>query len=50
MKTFLTYDNQVKGVPSGSILSPKSVILHGNNSDDESKKVKLNVFYTESEN
>lgn len=50
LKTLLTYDNQVKGIPSGSILTPKSVILHGNNSTDESKRVKLNIFYTEAEN
>jgi hypothetical protein len=50
MKTFLTYDNQVNGIPTGSILSPKSVILHGNNSSDVTKKVKLNIYYTDSEN
>lgn len=50
MKTLLNYDNTLNGVPTGSILSPKSVILHGSNATDETKKVKLNIFYTEAEN
>lgn len=37
----------IKGVPTGTILSPKSVILHGNNSSDPTKRPKLNIYYTE---
>ena len=37
----------IEGVPTGTILSPKSVILHGNNSPDPTKRAKLNVYYTE---
>ena len=50
MKTFLNYDGTVNEVPTGSILSPKSIILHGNNTSDTAKKAKLNIFYSESEN
>jgi len=37
----------IEGVPTGTVLSPKSVIIHGNNSPIAAKRVKLNVFYTE---
>jgi hypothetical protein len=37
----------IEGVPTGTILSPKSVILHGNNSPDPTKRAKLNIYYTE---
>ena len=37
----------IEGLPTGTILSPKSVILHGNNSPDTAKRVKLNIYYTE---
>ena len=34
-------------VPISSILTPRGTILHGNNSDDESKRVYLEIYYTE---
>ena len=37
----------IEGVPTGTVLSPKSVVLHGNNSPNAAKRVKLNVYYTE---
>jgi hypothetical protein len=37
----------IEGIPTGTILSPKSVILHGNNSPDPTKRAKLNIYYTE---
>ena len=40
----------IQGVPTGTILSPKSVILYGNNSPDTTKHPKLNVYYTEPNN
>ena len=46
----LNYDSLLKGVPSGCVLSPKGVILHGSNSIDQLKKVKLNVYYTQLNN
>lgn len=50
MKKLQQYDQDVKGIPSGNILSPKSVVVHGSNSSDEHKKVKLKVYYTEPTN
>ena len=43
----LNYDPIVKGIPAGSILSPKGVILHGSNSIDPLKKVRLNIYYSQ---
>ena len=43
----LNYDPIVKGIPTGSILSPKGVILHGSNSIDPLKKVRLNIYYSQ---
>ena len=40
----------IEGVPTGTVLSPKSVVLHGNNSPNIAKRVKLNVYYTEPKN
>lgn len=33
--------------PTSSIISPRGTILHGNNTGDDSKKVYLEIFYTE---
>ena len=46
----LTYDPLVKGIPTGTILSPKGIILHGSNSSDPLKKVKLNIYYSQVNN
>mgnify|MGYP001120005849 CR=1 FL=1 len=43
-------DTVLEGIPTGTILSPKSVVLHGNNSPVAAKRVKLNVYYTEPNN
>ena len=43
-------DDNSLTIPVGSILSPKSIILHGSNSTDEAKRVKLNIYYTEPNN
>ena len=37
----------VTGVPSASIISPRGTILHGSNSSNEAKRLKLKVFFTE---
>ena len=42
--------SDIEGVPIGTVLSPKSVILHGNNSPDVAKRVKFNIYYTEPNN
>lgn len=46
----LTEEDYFNKFPSGTILSPRSTILHGNNSPDEDKKVKLKIYYTEPNN
>ena len=38
---------QIKNIISGAALSPKGTILHGSNATDPSKRVKLQVYYTE---
>ncbi len=45
-----TNEDDLNKVPSGAILSPKGTILHGNNSGDIDKKVKLEIYYTEPNN
>ena len=50
MKKLQQYDEDVEAIPMGAILSPRSVILQGSNSNDELKKVKLRVYYTEPNN
>ena len=46
----LDYDEKVKGIPAGSVLSPKGVILHGSNSEDPLKKVKFKIYYSQPNN
>ena len=46
----LDYDEKVKGIPAGSVLSPKGIILHGSNSEDPLKKVKLKIYYSQPNN
>ena len=43
-------DNEVESIPSGTVLSPKSVILHGNTSQNSEISPKLNIYYTDSTN
>jgi hypothetical protein len=40
----------VKKIPTGTVLSPKGTVLHGNNSTVPDKKVKLEIYYTEPNN
>jgi len=37
-------------IPVGAILSPRGTVLHGNNTANEEKRVKLTVYYTEPDN
>ena len=46
----LDYDSLIKGIPSGSVLSPKGIVLHGSNSDNAIKSVELKVYYTQINN
>ncbi|MCA0131454.1 DUF4270 domain-containing protein [Winogradskyella alexanderae] len=36
--------------PLSSVLSPRGTVLHGNNTEDETKKVYLEIYYTEPNN
>ena len=36
----------VKKVPISSIVSPRGIVLYGNNTTDETKKLQLEIFYT----
>ncbi len=40
----------VTTIPSGTVLSPKGTVLHGNNSTVLDKKVNLEIYYTEPNN
>ena len=36
--------------PASSVLSPRGVVLHGNNTENENKRVYLEIYYTEPNN
>ncbi|WP_417884829.1 DUF4270 domain-containing protein [Zunongwangia sp.] len=38
----------VKAIPSVSVISPKGTVLYGNTAEDEARRPKLNIYYTES--
>lgn len=40
-------EDSFKEVPGGSIISPEGTVLHGNLSEDASKRLKLELYYTE---
>jgi len=40
----------LKSLVSGEILSPRSTVLHGNNTPNQDKKVTFKIYYTEPEN
>ena len=33
-------------IPTGSVLTPEGTVLHGSNSADENKRLKLRIYYT----
>jgi hypothetical protein len=37
-------------IPVSSVMSPRGTVLHGNNTEDESKQVYLEIYYTEPNN
>ena len=45
-----TDDNSDFTTPISSIITPRGTVLHGNNTEDESKKVYLEIYYTEPNN
>ena len=44
-----TQEPGLKEVPGTSVLTPKGTVLHGSNSSDEDRKLKLQLYYTKSE-
>lgn len=42
-------DEQISRVPAMSLISPQGTVLHGNLSDDADKRLKLRIFYTQTE-
>jgi hypothetical protein len=42
-----TIDDSDVTIPISSIISPRGTVLHGSNSEDQSKKVYLEIYYTE---
>lgn len=40
----------IKTIPTSSIMSPLGTVLYGNNSSDEGKRMKLEIFYTNPKN
>lgn len=49
-RNILTTDESLTKVPISSIVSPRGTILYGNNTTDESKKLYLEIFYSEPNN
>lgn len=49
-RDILTTDESINKVPISSIISPRGTVLYGNNTTDESKKLYLEIFYSEPNN
>ncbi|GAA4890022.1 DUF4270 domain-containing protein [Flaviramulus aquimarinus] len=43
----LNSPDEVTGIPAAAIITPRGTILHGSNSSNEDKKLRLKVFFTE---
>ena len=42
-----TTESDVDKVPTGSVITPEATVLHGPEAEDEGKRLKLNIYYTE---
>ena len=40
-------DSEVTGVPATAVITPRGTVLHGSNSNDDTKKLRLEIFFTE---
>lgn len=40
-------EETVSEIPAAAVISPEGTVLYGNTASDESKRLKLNIFYTE---
>jgi hypothetical protein len=45
-----TEEAEVMVVPTGSVISPKGTVIHGPDADDDEKRLKLRIYYTEPKN
>ena len=45
-----TEDAEVSTVPVGSVVTPEATVLYGPNAENEEKRLKLKIYYTESKN
>ena len=43
-------NSEVKMVPAASIITPEATVLYGPHAEDEAKRLKLNIYYTEPKN
>lgn len=43
----LNSTNDVTGTPATTVITPRGTVLHGSNSNNDNKKMRLAVFYTE---
>jgi hypothetical protein len=43
-------DPEVQRVPGGALLTPEATVLYGPNAEDEDKRLKLKIYYTEPKN
>ena len=43
----LNSTDNVTAIPASALITPRGTILHGSNSDNEDKKLRLKIFYTE---
>ncbi len=41
---------EIDRVPTGSVISPEGTVLYGNLANDEAKRLKFNIYYTETNN
>ena len=46
----LQKDQVVKRVPAASVITPEATVLYGPNAEDDAKRLKLNIYYTEPKN
>jgi len=43
-------NDNIDRVPTGSVISPEGTVLYGNLADDVAKRLKFNIYYTETNN
>lgn len=46
-KLLSSQEPDIKKVPSGTVVSPEGTVLYGNNTSNQDKKLRLEIYYTE---